>query len=151
MFAAFEGDTKSAALLHGHSFTAHPSGCAVASAAIQLYERNQNLCSPSTNGCDCSSNCRRLVELWEVGRLAALSQRPEVQRVMAIGTVFALELRSDQAGYGSNAAAAVVQRLRAEGVYARPLGNVVYLMLTPLSASADATMLLEKLEASLGG
>lgn len=86
-----------------------------------------------------------------MGRLAALSQRPEVQRVVALGTVFALELRSEQAGYGSNAAAAVVQRLRAIGVYARPLGNVVYLMLTPLSSRADATMLLEKLEASLGG
>lgn len=29
VFKAFEGDTKAEALLHGHSYTAHPAGCQV--------------------------------------------------------------------------------------------------------------------------
>ena len=29
VFAAFEGDSKAEALLHGHSYTAHPAGCQV--------------------------------------------------------------------------------------------------------------------------
>ena len=29
VFEAFEGDTKALALLHGHSYTAHPIGCQV--------------------------------------------------------------------------------------------------------------------------
>ena len=34
---AFRGDTKSYALLHGHSYTAHPIGCSVAIASLDAY------------------------------------------------------------------------------------------------------------------
>ena len=57
VFAAFEGDTKAQALLHGHSYTAHPIGCQVRSAASFFHH---NLC-PTTVPC-----C-----LWPVGTGAA--------------------------------------------------------------------------------
>lgn len=43
VFAAFEGNSKAQALLHGHSYTAHPVGCHVACAALDA------LGSPSDN------------------------------------------------------------------------------------------------------
>ena len=48
------------------------------------------------------------------------------RRCRDAGTVMAVELRSEEAGYASDTAEAVVGRLRKSGVYARPLGNVVY-------------------------
>jgi dethiobiotin synthetase/adenosylmethionine--8-amino-7-oxononanoate aminotransferase len=38
MFAAFLGDAKSDALLHGHSYTAHPIGCHVANVSLQIMD-----------------------------------------------------------------------------------------------------------------
>lgn len=49
IFAAFEGPAKTDALLHGHSYTAHPIGCAAAVAALDLYSnpaRNPRQCRP---------------------------------------------------------------------------------------------------------
>ncbi|KAK2061524.1 dethiobiotin synthase [Colletotrichum caudatum] len=39
VFRAFEGDGKSDALLHGHSYTAHPVGCQVALKSLQELQR----------------------------------------------------------------------------------------------------------------
>ena len=48
-------------------------------------------------------------------------------------------------GYESGAARPVTMRLRRHGVYARPLGNVVYLMVTPTTDPRQCTRLLETL------
>jgi dethiobiotin synthetase/adenosylmethionine--8-amino-7-oxononanoate aminotransferase len=63
------------------------------------------------------------------------------------GTVLAAELASADGGggYASGEAHGVTQALRAAGVYARPLGNVVYLMATPTTPGATGTPLLETL------
>lgn len=50
VFDAFAGAGKLDALLHGHSYTAHPVGCAVAAAALDAYAdpgANPNLCCPA--------------------------------------------------------------------------------------------------------
>ena len=52
-------------------------------------------------------------------------------------------------GYASNEAANVVRALRGVGVYGRPLGNVVYLMVTPTTEPEQCRRLLEKLLAVL--
>lgn len=59
------------------------------------------------------------------------------------GTVLAVELKAQDAGYTSQAAEAVVRKLRASGVFTRDLGNVVYLMCTPTSSVAHCERLLE--------
>ena len=63
-----------------------------------------------------------------------------------------MELRppaGGQRGYASSGAAAVAARLRARGVFARPLGNVAYLMVTPTTRPAVAARLLGALERAL--
>lgn len=175
------GDTKAQALLHGHSYSAHPIGCAAGVAALQLYsdpQLNPNWCtpkvpgrcrrqqqaggdgsdsspSPSSGGGDegtcCSKPCGHLLPLWDDSAVSALSRHPRVRSVVPLGTVLAVRLRSPDgaAGYASNAAAAVVARLRAAGVYGRPLGDVVYLMVTPMTSPAQCDALLGKLAAAL--
>jgi dethiobiotin synthetase/adenosylmethionine--8-amino-7-oxononanoate aminotransferase len=51
----------------------------------------------------------------------------------------------EAAGYGSTEAKPVTAWLRAHGVYARPLGNVVYFMVTPTTAPQQCTRLLRSL------
>ena len=54
VFDAFAGAGKLDALLHGHSYTAHPVGCAVAAAALDAYAdpgANPNLCCPVVSLC----------------------------------------------------------------------------------------------------
>jgi dethiobiotin synthetase/adenosylmethionine--8-amino-7-oxononanoate aminotransferase len=151
------GDTKARALLHGHSYTAHPVGCAAALQALDSYADpalNPNLCTPAApgrcrRGGACAAPCGRAAPLWPPARVAALAARPGVAGVVALGSVLAVELQAAEAGYGSGAAAAAVARLRARGVYARPLGNVVYLMVTPMTRAARCEALLDALEASL--
>lgn len=161
----YPGDSKAQALLHGHSYSAHPIGCAAGVAALQLYRDaalNPNWCSPEApgrcqqqagggDGC-CGGPCGRLLPLWDEGAVAALSRHPSVRGVVSLGTVLAVRLRPEDGseGYGSNAAAAVVRRLRARGVFGRPLGDVVYLMVTPMTARAQCDGLLAALAAALG-
>jgi bifunctional dethiobiotin synthetase / adenosylmethionine---8-amino-7-oxononanoate aminotransferase len=57
-----------------------------------------------------------------------LSHHPKIQKVNALGTVLVLELVSTQKGYLSLSSQDFIQKLRRRGVYARPLGNVMYFM-----------------------
>lgn len=55
VFAAFEGKTKAEALLHGHSYTAHPVGCHVACVALDALSNpgdNPNLVAADSAGED---------------------------------------------------------------------------------------------------
>jgi bifunctional dethiobiotin synthetase / adenosylmethionine---8-amino-7-oxononanoate aminotransferase len=181
IFEAFTSGGLAGALLHGHSYSAHAAGCAAAAAAAAVVgdpAANPALCAPGRPGCECGeggggggggkpcppAGCGRLAPLWDGGLTASLADHPSVARVAAIGTVLAVHLRADTAGYGSDAAAGVAARLRSSGavggsgggggsgfsssssassasasasaswgVYARPLGDVLYLMLTPTS------------------
>ncbi|GLJ26997.1 hypothetical protein SUGI_0528990 [Cryptomeria japonica] len=144
IFGAFEGKSKLFALLHGHSYSGHAVGCAAAVKAIHWFrdaEMNQNICS----------NGSRLVELWDSKLVAELSAHSSVKRVIALGTLCALELQADESntGYGSLSATSLVQKLRDDGVYLRPLGNVIYLMCGPATPPTVCSRLLQKLHKRL--
>jgi dethiobiotin synthetase/adenosylmethionine--8-amino-7-oxononanoate aminotransferase len=49
-------------------------------------------------------------------------------------------------GYGSMASAKIVQELKAKGVYARPLGNVVYLLASQVASQEIVQTLIDALE-----
>ena len=68
------------------------------------------------------------------------------------GTVLAAELKPEDGqgtGYTGTGSKAVVLKLRSMGVYARPLGNVVYLMVTPTTSRAQCAHLLRTLLTAL--
>eukprot|EP00892_Ulva_mutabilis_P009792 jgi/Ulvmu1/7185/UM034_0094.1 len=136
---AFEGDSKAEALLHGHSYTAHPAGCQVGLAAMDALGRATHNANVRADG--------TLRPLWPGGAVAGLSHHAAVERVVALGTVLAVELKvpEGERGYASGAARRVAQQLKRVGVYARPLGNVAYLMCTPTTAPEEAAELLQRL------
>ncbi|BFI25775.1 bifunctional dethiobiotin synthetase / adenosylmethionine---8-amino-7-oxononanoate aminotransferase [Marchantia polymorpha subsp. ruderalis] len=141
VFESFKGLSKLDALLHGHSYTAHAMGCATAVAALQYFK------DPSKNTNLLPSG--RLLELWEPELVAAISCHRSVKRVTTIGTLFACELQDKDSGYASTSTKGLIQSLRANGIFARPLGNVVYFLCGPLTAPASCKILLQVLESHL--
>lgn len=144
VFQSFQGDSKLLALLHGHSYSGHAIGCQAAVASLQFFcdpERNPNLLS-----------CKQFLrELWDPDIVSDISTHPVVQRVIALGTVFAVELNTNasESGYASLSAKTIVQALRNSGIYVRPLGNVIYLMCGPTTPSSSCTKLLHALSHQL--
>uniref|UniRef100_A0A0E0I944 Dethiobiotin synthase n=1 Tax=Oryza nivara TaxID=4536 RepID=A0A0E0I944_ORYNI len=141
IFEAFRSDSKLTALLHGHSYTAHPMGCTAAVKAIQWYK------DPSTNS-NIDLDRMKLKELWDSALVNHLSSLPNVKRVVSLGTLCAIELKAEgsDAGYASLYASSLIRQLREEdNIYARPLGNVIYLMCGPCTTQDICTRQLAKL------
>lgn len=62
-----------------------------------------------------------------------------MERVTCLGTLFALEISVPESkGYGSTETASLVQILRQRGLHIRPIGNVLYLMVSVLTSRDDA-------------
>ncbi|GAA0169960.1 transaminase [Lithospermum erythrorhizon] len=138
VFTAFAGDSKLKALLHGHSYSAHAMGCAAAAKSIKWFK------DPSTN-LNLNSEMR-LRELWDADLVHQISCHPSIRRVFQLGTLCAMELQAEgnNSGYGSLYAASLLEKLREDGIYMRPLGNVIYLMCGPLTSPHTCQHILEK-------
>ncbi|KGN65428.1 bifunctional dethiobiotin synthetase/7,8-diamino-pelargonic acid aminotransferase, mitochondrial isoform X1 [Cucumis sativus] len=143
VFESFIGDSKLEALLHGHSYSAHALGCTAAAKSIKWFKNSQTNLNINAEGTS-------LRELWDENLVYEISSHPAVKRVVALGTLFALELQADgsNAGYASLYARSLLLKLREDGIYTRPLGNVIYLMCGPCTKPDSCSQLLIKL---LGG
>ncbi|KAK2077256.1 hypothetical protein QBZ16_004890 [Prototheca wickerhamii] len=147
VFDAFKGPSKLDALLHGHSYTGHPTGCAAALAALRCY--TDATINPNARALQAAAAEAAPLSLWGENTMRELSHLPGVKRVSGLGTVVAVELEVPDAGYASNAAEGVLARLRARDVFARPLGNTVYLMCTPMTDEATIQDLINALREAL--
>ncbi|KAL6751462.1 pyridoxal phosphate-dependent transferase [Haematococcus lacustris] len=168
VFHSFDGDSKMQALLHGHSYTAFPIGCATTVAALELLTSpslNRNLCTPQGDSPTCPSPdkcrgpCGKLVSLWDAGRVSKLSHHSLVSHVVCCGSLLAVQLQvaakapsnggaQHAVNYTSLAGASVqlARHLRdVHGVYARPLGEVVYLMVPPTTSPSRCSALQQAL------
>ncbi|KAJ3105713.1 hypothetical protein HDU97_007690 [Phlyctochytrium planicorne] len=130
VFDMFKADSKVEALLHGHSYTAHPIGCAVALESLKMFE-------------DFKGN----KDIWNEEKVKQLSHLPSVDGVISMGTVLAIELKAVQKGYASTSvSASLCQRIREEhSIFARPLGNVVYVMGSLNTTEHDSNNILDGL------
>ncbi|KAG9126465.1 hypothetical protein FRC07_003316 [Ceratobasidium sp. 392] len=154
IFSAFNypGAQKVDALLHGHSYTAHPVGCAVANAAIDemrletqgpaWQEAKQNCTgglyswgAPSRQGGD-GKAFEGAWTMWDPVFVHEVSKEPKIEHTMSLGTVFAMTLRDPERGYqaatGPQFIVSVQRQLLESGsdygLNARVLGNVIYFM-----------------------
>ena len=149
LFEGFFGESKLQALLHGHSYTAYPVGCAVALEAMQtLLTIGKSFQQTDTlrSGTDLQP-----FSLFQSAQVNSLSAYSRVTRYWALGSVLAVELSAglEKAGYGSSVAAMVTKKLAQVGVFARPLGNVVYFIVNLTTDRNTIINLLEKLHAVL--
>jgi dethiobiotin synthetase/adenosylmethionine--8-amino-7-oxononanoate aminotransferase len=130
-FDAFKGENKAAALLHGHSYTAHPAGCAAACEGFRIYS-------------ELKSRSDLMSGYWDPATVQELSRLPLFTRTVALGTVLAFELNADTSGYASHASRSFASKLVAAGIQVRPLGNVVYLMAHPTARAEECSEILQK-------
>jgi dethiobiotin synthetase/adenosylmethionine--8-amino-7-oxononanoate aminotransferase len=138
-------EQKIDALLHGHSYTAHPIGCEVANEALTRIEQMRHDGDWSHAMSDWSAHDGASQpapwSFWRQSVVEKLSGSKRTESSMALGTVLIVKLRdlSGQSGYTSTAAADLLQELRttttlnrddglAFNIHARPLGNVIYIM-----------------------
>ncbi|KAI8360888.1 pyridoxal phosphate-dependent transferase [Choanephora cucurbitarum] len=139
IYDVFLSDNKPDCLLHGHSYTAHPMGCAVAKKSIETLDQlNTEAWQPFRQGWKDHS----VWSMWSPETVDQLSRLSRVESVMTLGSVLAVELKDDEnKGYGSSVSKSIIQQLRS-GVFreessihlfARPLGNVVYLMTSQIT------------------
>lgn len=125
--ALYEGFISAEAehtFFHGHSFTANPLGCAAALASLDLLEQDPGR--------------YRDLEARHRPHLEALAARADVLRPRLLGSIAAFDLVVESPSYLHPHGKRLQQLALAEGVFLRPLGQVVYL-LPPLCI--DATQL----------
>ena len=124
LYAEFIGPDPALTLFHGHSFTANPLGCAAALASLDLLEQRPELYQGM------EARHRPLLE--------ALARDPKVRKPRLLGTMAAFDLVSPNMagpeGYLHPIGRQLQRRVLAEGVFLRPLGQVIYL-LPPLCIS----------------
>ena len=153
IFNTFSSDDKSDALLHGHSYTAHPIGCQV---AVESLAEMQKMDRKGTWNWAKKSN--KAWSVWPEELVDRLSRRSNVHGVWALGSVLAIHLRDEAgAGYNSNAALGLRAALgKGElgedgewGVHSRVLGNVLYLMASQKTTQSGIEELAGLLEKSM--
>lgn len=74
-----------------------------------------------------------------------------VRSSIALGTVLAIELEGEEGYAATERTGALAKALGKEGVYCRPLGNVLYFMCSPFTEKKECDDLLGILLGSIGG
>ena len=127
IYADFLAEDRARALFHGHTFTAHPIGCAVALASLELVRER-----------DLPARFVAIGERLERG-LQRLRDQPGVRNLRRLGGMLAFDLvpaGEGQPGYLAQVALRARELAVQRGVLLRPLGNVVY-ALPPACVSPD--------------
>jgi len=122
VFQGFVGPDPTCTLFHGHSFTANPLGCAAALASLDLLEQ-----VPERH---------EGMEARHRPHLERLARHPGVCRPRLLGGIAAFDLAVESPGYLNPAGRRLQDLVWQQGVFLRPLGQVVYL-LPPLAIRDD--------------
>lgn len=114
IYNAFLGDSIASALIHGHSYTANPLGCAAAIQSLKMLEKD-----------DVQEQIARLVALQKhwANRFAADNR---FQNVRVRGTILAFEMANGDLKYGSNLSLQIRKKCEDMELLIRPLGRVIY-------------------------
>ncbi len=117
IYETFIGDDPKLTLWHGHSFTANPLGCAAANASLDLLEEKPELYEH--------------FEGRHIDYLTRLSSHPKVSKPRVMGTIAAFTITHDKEtnnNYLASAGGTIKKKVISQGVFIRPLGNVIYLL-----------------------
>ncbi|MDZ4742573.1 MAG: adenosylmethionine--8-amino-7-oxononanoate transaminase [Verrucomicrobiota bacterium] len=136
VYEAFSGDYYSGRLLyHGHTYTAHPLGCAVARENLKIFQEE-----------DILAQVAQKIPLLESG-LARLGKSPGVKEVRSIGLIGAVEMIPDKCR--GDRARAICLAARAYGLLTRPVGDSIVLMPPYCISPENLTLLFEALEKAI--
>ena len=125
IYNAFYADDITKTFFHGHSYTANPLACAAANASMAILQ---------------SKKCQRQIKvICESHQIFAahLTINPLVKNVRQRGTIIAFELNTkEESSYFNSIKNAAYNYYLSQGVFLRPMGNVVYI-LPPYCITAD--------------
>ena len=113
IFEGFKSTEIKSAFLHGHSYTANPIACAAALASWALLESEA-----------CQNQIKNISAITEK-RISKLRNHPKVKEARNLGTIGAVELKSDTNYFSANPKN-ISKMAIDRGVLLRPLGNVLY-------------------------
>ena len=113
---AFRSEDRRHSFYHGHSYTGNALACAAANASLQIFEDEPVFDRIATIARINSERLNNLRKFHQVGD------------TRQIGTIGAIELCADDAGYLSAMRPRLYRFFLDHGVLLRPLGNVVYVL-----------------------
>jgi adenosylmethionine-8-amino-7-oxononanoate aminotransferase len=116
VYDAFYHDDRSRMFFHSSSFTGNPLSCAAALANLDVWEQE----SPAQNIRTLMGENKKAVQ-W-------FGARPDVENVRTLGTIFAMDVKTESAGYLSDIAPDLYGFYMENDVLLRPLGNTVYIL-----------------------
>jgi adenosylmethionine---8-amino-7-oxononanoate aminotransferase len=113
---AFVSKDRSRTFFHGHSYTGNPLCAAAAVASLKIFQSEPVF--------------ERIAQIASIHteRLALLKKHPQVGDVRHVGTVGAVEIKADDAGYFSEMRSLLYQFFLERRILLRPLGNVIYIL-----------------------
>ncbi|HET9180188.1 MAG TPA: adenosylmethionine--8-amino-7-oxononanoate transaminase [Terriglobia bacterium] len=120
----FRSPDRMRTFFHGHSYTGSPLACAAAIASLRIFESEPVFERIAA------------IESVHAERLPAFKSHRVVGDARAIGTVAAIEIEAEDAGYLSKLRPFLYDFFLERGVLLRPLGNVVYI-LPPYAITRD--------------
>lgn len=100
---------------HGHSFTANALSCAAAVANIELFHSENTLSKI------------KIIENVHRSCLQHLNDKPNIKETRVCGSIGVVELNSNH-GYQSQFSDTLKNHCFKNGLYIRPLGNIIYIM-----------------------
>jgi adenosylmethionine---8-amino-7-oxononanoate aminotransferase len=114
--AAFRSENRLHTFYHGHSYTGNALACAAANASLKIFDDEPVF--------------DRIAAIAKIHaeRLTQLKEYAVVGDARQIGTIGAIELRTNDAGYLSAMRPKLYAFFLERGVLLRPLGNVVYVL-----------------------
>ena len=112
----FRSRNRVRTFFHGHSYTGSPLACAAGIASLKIFESEPVF--------------DRIAAIGRVHaeRLPAFKSHPMVGDARTIGTIAAIEIEAEDAGYLSKLRPFLYNFFLDRGVLLRPLGNIVYIL-----------------------
>lgn len=101
IFEAFLSDSKAEALLHGHSYTAHPIGCEVANETLSMLDKltlSDDWIAAQASWAKDDGQTSPVWSLWDPGFITAVSKLPQVREIMTMGSVLSIKVEDKSAG-----------------------------------------------------
>jgi adenosylmethionine-8-amino-7-oxononanoate aminotransferase len=138
IFEVFGGEDHTRTFWHGHSYTGNPIACAAAVANLEIFrsepvfERISGIAAIHTE------------------RLPKFSRNTAVGDVRTIGTVAAIELRANDAGYLSDLRPKLYDYFLKRDILLRPLGNVIYILPPYCIEAHDLHRVYDVIEEAIG-
>jgi len=115
IYDAFYSDTIEKGFFHGHTYTANPLACRVASAGIDLLQTKE-----------IQNNIKQIIAAHKQFDIT-IKDHPKVVATRQIGVIYAIDLNVKMERYG-DLRNKLFDFFMKEGVFLRPLGNTIYIL-----------------------